>query len=313
VSKNSSTKRVIEILKDLNAGKLLCIENLAYAYDTSPRSIRRDFELIKDIFGEILINPRKGCYQVITKTILEDTLTSTELYTLKNILQLSEKSSLALTHTIDGNVKQSLVKQDTQNIYKFNHKPYEDIYTYKDKFKLLEQAIQYKKEIKIVYSNDEKVNTFFLQPHKIIFINENFYLVSNSKKYLFLLSRVALIKELEFTGKNFQYDYGLLEFTDQMQTPWAIYKKNWKELLINVIILIPQKQAKYFKLKKFMPSQKIIHEDDHHNIYVKFTVTSQNEMDGLIKQWIPYIKVLEPKELKNKFHNISKKYYKDNL
>lgn len=311
MSKVSATKRVIEILKELNDGKLLCIESLAYAYDTSTRSIRRDFELIREIFGELIISPSKGCYQVVTKALLEDTLTSTELYTLKNILQLSEKSSLSLSRGIDKSVKTAILKEELQSVYKFNHKPYEDIYTHKDKFKTLEDAIKYKKEIKILYVNQGKENIFYLCPHKIIFINENFYLVSNSKKFLYTLSRIALIKKIEFTNKYFHYNYDLLEFINQMQTPWAVYRENWKNILIDVLLLIPKKQAKYFKLKKFMPSQEIISEDEAGNIKVKFTVTSQNEMDGLIKQWIPYIQVLEPKELKAQYRSVAKKYYED--
>ena len=54
MGKASSTYRVIEILKALNEGKILSIDTLASAYDTSARSIRRDFELIKEIFGDIL-------------------------------------------------------------------------------------------------------------------------------------------------------------------------------------------------------------------------------------------------------------------
>ena len=61
MGKVSSTYRVIEILKLLNDGKILSIENLAAVYDTSTRSIRRDLELIKEIFGDLLISPKKGC------------------------------------------------------------------------------------------------------------------------------------------------------------------------------------------------------------------------------------------------------------
>jgi len=35
-------------------------------------------------------------------------------------------------------------------------------------------------------------------------------------------------------------------------------------------------------------------------------------MSALIKQWIPYIKVIKPRGLKNMFRDIAKKYYIQN-
>ncbi len=54
MSQKSSLYRTIEILKDLNAGKKLCVTNLAIAYEVSDRTIRRDFELIRELFGDFM-------------------------------------------------------------------------------------------------------------------------------------------------------------------------------------------------------------------------------------------------------------------
>lgn len=70
MSEDSSTKRVVEILKDLNEGKVLNLANLAFYYDTSERSIRRDFELIKDIFGDIFVNLGGGNFAMVQKRFL---------------------------------------------------------------------------------------------------------------------------------------------------------------------------------------------------------------------------------------------------
>lgn len=115
MSKESSTYRVIEILKELDEGKLLCLENLALRYDTSQRSIQRDFELIRKIYGDILVSPRSGCYQGVSKSLLENTLNSTELYMLKNILKLSDKSKLSLSKNIDENIKDAIIKEESNS------------------------------------------------------------------------------------------------------------------------------------------------------------------------------------------------------
>jgi len=310
MSKISSTKRVLEILNDLNNGKTLCIEALSYIYNTSTRSIRRDFELIKELYGDILISTSKGCYSTVTKSLLADALTSTELYMLKNILQLSEESSLSLGKDIDKETRLSILKQDSvQNIYKFKHKPYEDIYTQKEKFKILEHAVKYRKEVKIIYNNGKRLKPFVVSPYKIVFINENFYLASAREHYDYVLSRIALIEEVTFTGKQFLHNHNLLNFIEHIQTPWAVYSQDWQSSMIEVILQIPEKLAKYFRLKKFLPSQEIISEDENGDITLRYMVTSVFEVDALIKQWIPYIKIIAPLELKETFLEVAKVYY----
>jgi len=54
MSQKSSLHRTIEILKHLNEGKQLCVTRLAQEYEVSDRTIRRDFELIKELSLETL-------------------------------------------------------------------------------------------------------------------------------------------------------------------------------------------------------------------------------------------------------------------
>jgi predicted DNA-binding transcriptional regulator YafY len=311
MSKISSVQRVIEILKDLDNGKILCMSHLAYKYDINTRSIRRDFALIRDIFGDILISPKKGCYQTLSKTLLNNTLNSTELYMLKNILKLSEKSQLSITKGIDESVKKAIIKEERNSPYIFKNKPYEEIYAHKSKFKFLENAIRLKKEIKFKYTNLDKVVNFTLKPYRIIFLNENFYLGSEFKHNKTTLSRIAMMSDLSYSGNTFEHNIDIMDYFYFMQSPWAIYQDNFRQNLIEVIVQIPKEQAKYFKLKKFLPSQKILSEDKNGNLTISYTVLSQNEVTSLIKQWIPYIKVIKPESLVNMFKDIAKRYTKE--
>ncbi len=308
MGKNSSIYRVVEILKLLNDGKLLCVENLASTYDTSTRSIRRDFELIKEVCGDVLISPQKGCYQAVQKFILNETLNATELYMLKNILKLSDKSNLSLAKTVDEKTKKSLLKEDKTSPYLFKTKPYEEIYAHQEKFHFLETAINSRKEINFLYKNQEKINRFTIRPYKIVFISENFYLCGALKEQKMSLLRIALMEELSFTGEVFKHELEMMDFIHFMQSPWATYGENFKNQLQEVIIQIPKNQAKYFKLKKFLPTQKIINEDEDGRLTISYQVTSQNEVISLIKQWIPYVKVLAPKGLVDVMRGVAEKY-----
>lgn len=298
MGKISSTKRVYEILKDLNDGKILCLTNLAFRFDTSERTIRRDFELIKEIFGEILLIQNSGCYKAVNKFLLKDVLNSTELYMLKNIFEISKRSNLSLSRNIK---KDFNIKEDRSSPYIFKQRIFEDIFLHKEKFSFLEHAITYKKCIHILYNNQGVLTKFDLNPYKIIFINENFYLASMRKKSLVML-RIALIESFSYTKKTFEIDYDFLDFLFFMQSPWAVYQKDFKSKLIEVRLEIQSPQAKYFKLKKFLPTQNIEKEKNDGSIIISYKISSLKELDSLIKHWREYIKILSPDKLAKIFN-----------
>ena len=61
MSQKSSLYRTIEILKHLNQGKKLCVTQLSQTYEVSDRTIRRDFELIRELFGDFM-SKEGECY-----------------------------------------------------------------------------------------------------------------------------------------------------------------------------------------------------------------------------------------------------------
>jgi predicted DNA-binding transcriptional regulator YafY len=232
---------------------------------------------------------------------------------LKNILKLSDKSKLSLSKDVDENIKKAILKEESDSPYLFKQKPYEEIYENKEKFKFLEHAIKFRKEIKFRYTNLDKINYFTLKPYKIVFLSENFYLASEIELKRngvnVTMSRIAMIDELSTTGNSFYHNPDIMNFIHYVQSPWGTYKSNFKEHLKEVVIEVPKEQAKYFKLKKFFPSQKILREDENGTIQISYTVTSENEVVGLIKQWIPYVKVISPQSLINLFEKVAKDFY----
>jgi len=211
---------------------------------------------------------------------------------------------------VDDSVKKAIIKEEDNSPYLFKNKPYEEIYEHKEKFRFLEHAITFRKEIRFTYRNVDKVNVFTLKPYKILFISENFYLASEyhykSKKVT--LSRIAMIEDLQYTGQSFNHDREMMEFIYHMQSPWATYKEQFRNELKEIIVQIPHEQAKYFKLKKFLPSQKILSEDGEGALTLSYTVSSQNEVITLIKQWIPHMKVIAPESLVWMMKGVAKKY-----
>lgn len=163
--------RTLDILKRLNDGQKLCVSQLDLEYEVSSRTIRRDFEIIREIFGDFL-SKEGDCYKAFKKVILDEVLNASNLMTLSNIVNIFD--TIKLSDQISDSTK-SLIKK-AEDIYDFKTRPFEKLTNF-EILEKLEHAIKFRKEIKIAYKTQEKTFYAKIQPYKIVFLNENFYLV----------------------------------------------------------------------------------------------------------------------------------------
>ena len=80
--------------------------------------------------------------------------------------------------------------------------------------------------------------------------------------------------------------------------------------MIDIILEVDSSKAFYFKSKKFLKSQKLVRKTIDGNLIISYKVTKIDEVDELIKKWLPYVKVLEPLSLKEKIEGELKGYLK---
>jgi len=289
VNQRSSLYRTISILKRLNEAQKLCVSNLALEYEVSERTIRRDFELIRDIFGDF-ISKDGECYKAYNKILLDDVLHATDLMTLANIVNLfgtTQKQSLITPHT------KELIKH-SMGVYNFKSRPFENIQNL-DIVKKLEHAIKFQKEIKIRYTTEKSTTHILFWAYKILFLNENFYLVGvNASKDAVEYRRITMIEDVTYTKKSFFKDSHIEKFFNSMQTPWASYAKDEIYVKLRVDVSI----RRFFIKKKFLPSQHITHTFDNGDIEVTYTITNYKEVEELIIKWLPKIKITSPIKLK---------------
>ena len=288
MGQKSSLYRTIEILKELNNGKRLCISNLSMRYDVSTRTIRRDFELIKEIFGDFLSKDSE-CYQAYKRVLLDDVLNATDLMTLANIVNLFE--TIQKQNAISNKTKQLI--QKSMQVYDFKTRPYEEISNHTIINKL-EHAIKFNKQIILSYQTERELNKTPFNPYKIVFLNENFYPVGIKASIGSVeLRRISMIKDVAYTNKTFMIDYEAAKFFDTMQTPWADFNKPYFTVKLRVTVPI----RRYFLKKKYLPSQKIVHTYENGDIEVHYQVTQTREIEDIIIKWLPRITIISPRFL----------------
>jgi len=295
MSQQSSLYRTIQILRELNEGKKLCIESLALYYEVNERTIQRDFKLIREIFGDFMTKEGR-CYQGHKKVLLDELLHATDLMTLANIINLfgiTNKQSLISVKT-DSMIKNSM------SVYEFKSKPFEVIKN-RELMQTLEHAIKFNKELNISYQAKNIIVNRLFQPYRILFLNENFYLVGwNITKNYFEYLRIALIKEFGTTSKSFYRDSETVAFIDSIQTPWAKFGVPQQRVRLHIQAHV----AKYFLLKKYLPSQTITKEYENGELEVEYRVNDFKEVEELIIKWLPHLKVLEPVALNQQIKKV---------
>jgi len=298
MSQKSSLHRTIEILKHLNEGKKLCLPRLALEYEVSERTIRRDFELIRELFGDFM-SKEGACYRAYKKVLLDEVLHATDLMTLANIVNLfgvTQKQSL-----ISDNTK-ALIKK-SMSVYDFKSRPFESM-TNHEVVKKLEHAIKFHKEIKLRYKTERATSHSLFEPYKILFLNENFYLVGiNASKNNVEYRRITMIEEVSYTKKSFFIESEVADFFATLQTPWASFGK--ENIVVKLRIEVPIRR--YFMKKKYLPSQEIVHTFDNGDIEVHYTITNPREIEELIIKWLPRVRIIAPRNLSKMIKRTLKK------
>ena len=316
----SQTKRVLELIKRFNDGEKVYIEALQNDINwwndnkqepMSEKSIRRDLDVIKEYFPFELVRGEKGCYKAVTKSTMDNFINKDTKALLVQTFNIAQRNNLLKSLDIDEADKKILESEikKSKDCYEFISKPFESKKGDEDLLKDLENAIHNKRYVKIVYKTSIAEDIYLLKPYKIVFMNENFYLATENpdERYKFTMLRLAQIKSVELQKEQFHHNPDIKDFIKQLQTPFPLYKPQFREHLIDVVINVHKDRAKFFRLKKYLPSQKEDEQKDG-SLIVSYKVTQEREVEEIIKKWIPYVKVSSPISLKEKIELELKQY-----
>jgi len=311
----NQTVRVLELLKRFNNGKIVCIKHLQneHLWDSkSEKTIQRDLHIIKEIFPnsfELVRGGESGCYKAITKSFFDNFLDERTLSIVVQAFSISQHSNFFENLNIEESDKRLLESKmrEKEKIYAFKNKPLENKTDTDEIYKSLEEAIYHRKKLKILYGCDK---IYTIKPYKILFMDENFYLASEviDEKFLFSIFRISKLKEAKPQSETFHHNQEIVSFIKEMQTPLAKYTKNYKETLIEIIVEIDNKKARYFKAKKHLLSQKIKEQKEDGSLIFAYKVTQFEEIKPLIKKWLPHIRVISPIELREELERELKEY-----
>lgn len=173
----------------------------------------------------------------------------------------------------------------------------------------LRLAINKKRWLLVNYkSQTSKVQKEHLvMPIKIAWYEGFWYLICLGEKDKLFKFRLDRIIKAEIQKKTFTLDDN--KYAQLMKQSVNIFFEG--ERNIEVSLKVAAKVAHYFKQKNYFPEQKIVREEKSGDLIISSKVSKAEEILMIIFHWIPYIKVLSPKEIKEAVKTKVEAYLKE--
>jgi len=273
----------------LSQGLRPTLQDLAEEFNVDPRTIRRDiyermtlFPIEKDNMGRFYFQDGFS----LDKSVLED---DEMLHVILAMTQIADVNDTfrQITHSVIS----KLVVPGIQNPYYIKPELFEPFDTDSVVANRIEDAIAKERIITFQYKGKEHR----VEPYKISCFDGLWYLFAKdteagkSRTY-----QATDIESVELTQQV--YD------TKDIDTVLADVHSEWYEdgNNFNVKVRVSSEISNYFKRKKHLTTQTIEKELDDGSLIVSFDVSHEEDIDNLVKAWLPHIEVIEPKHFRNK-------------
>ncbi|MFK2823669.1 helix-turn-helix transcriptional regulator [Arcobacter sp. YIC-80] len=300
--KNSDTvlRRLMLILQKLSDNELPTRKDLEKEFNVTAKTIQRDIYQRLSYFP--IEKTSLGQYKFIEGFTLNKT-------TLKEDEMLFVYLSLSQIKDINENFEKitydifsKLLTPRYSSPYYIKPNSFQEIDMDSSLLNRLEKAIELNNMVELKLQN----RVFIIEPYKVVSFDGIWYLFGkDTKDEKIRTVFIHEIKELYIQKCKYKLDKPIDEILDNVHSAW-FEDGNTMEVKVKVL----PKAAFNFKLKKLLPSQEILKEYDDKSLLVKFTVSTQEDIDNIIKAWLPDIQIIEPQSYKEKFIKELQQYLK---
>ena len=282
--------RLTTILELLFQDAKPTIPELAEEFNVGIRTVQKDvyerlasFGIAKNRYGQLEfengIDIRKSFLRI------------EEIYFLS--MSLSQVEDIDEHHQqLAQGIFRKLLKKELYNPYFIKPERFQPIDDDEELIEELEEAITQHKAIEIVFNH----HPLKLFPYKIASFEGIWYLMADdvheNKLKNYMISRIEKLKILDET---FEPMPELEQLLDEVESAWYVEGNSFE-----VVVRVHPEIAEYFRLKKHLESQKIIEEGDDGSLLISFTVTHDEDVDNLIKSWLPHIEVVAPERFRQR-------------
>ena len=285
--------RLLEILKRLYEGETLKTDSLAYDFDVTPRTVRRDF----DRLSYFPIQKTRQGYSFMDGFHLMKSSKEDEVLLFEMFEQFSRTMGEGASKIISNQLAK-LHNPSSKHPFFFNA-VIEDITDKSELFLTMQDAIEQNRIVTLEYLNVERE----VDPYKIASFEGFWYLFCKEgvkyKTFYFKDIQNVLVKE-----ENFECDKEALKTMENALNIWFEAQEKSFEVLLHV----SKEIAKHFARRPLSKTQKVVKRYEDGSMEITVNATSDNEVIHTLKRWIPHLRVMHPKRIDEKFKKELKKY-----
>ena len=296
-SKDKTLIRLIGILAKLSNNERYDARELANEYGVSIRTIQIDIQKRLGYFFPIEKDENKK-YKLMDGASLNKSFLNPDEMILVS-LALSQFKEVSDFDRLTSSILKKLLQPKIFNPYFVKQDDIEDLDTDSELIEKLKLAIKEQKHIKL--------HSKMLEPYKIAAYEGIWYLVakdeSDKKIKTFMIDK---IKDIEILPNKHKVSGQKVQtILEKIHSAWFEDGESFR-----VVVKVYPKIVHFFKVKEFLKSQKIEEELGDGSLIVSFEVSHYEDIDNIIKSWLPDIEVLEPKKYANKIKQELEEYLK---
>ena len=288
--------RLGQILKLFMEADKISSHNLGKTFNTTQRTIQRDLSFLKEA-GFPLQDIGQGFYR-LDKNLFKhfDLFDDAELALIVAIKKMVSQLGQPFQRAADDIFSRLYHSSASLPLFiKIDESVALD-------HKLLNRILKAIREKKQVYFHYETpvVREITMEPYRIVYFSGFWYLVGKEIK-TGILKRYALDKIMDFKLAKACFKCvpeGLDDTLESSANIWFSQDKN-----IEVKVVVDRSCADYFKRRRMFPTQEIQEERTDGSLLIVFRVGRYEEIEHILKSWLPNVSILEPDEFRKKFLN----------
>jgi predicted DNA-binding transcriptional regulator YafY len=290
--------RLVGILTKLSNNEMPTSKELADEYNVSVRTIQKDIK--EKLYYYPIVKDAQHRYRFeYGYSLKRTTLTNDEMIFLN--LALTQFEDVDDIDKVKDSIYKKIINKNFYSPYFIKQNDLEDLDIDSPFISQLEQIIEEKEIVTITFTNQKKD----LELYKIAAFDGFWYLlakdIESQKVKVFRLSDIKHIQ------KRSCYHHTTDKYIEEVlgRVHSAFFEDGNS---FNVEVKVYKEIAIYFKNREFLESQEILQENEDGSLIVRFTVTHDEDIDNIIKSWLPHIEVIKPQRYREKLLNELKTY-----
>ncbi len=290
--------RLIGILTKFSQGEYLDSKELADEYNVTQRTIQKDIYTRLNRFP--IEKNNNGKFKFIDGFSLDKSILGTDEMILIS-LSLSQFNNMKDFTNTSKTILKKLLYPERFNPYFIKQNQLEPINITTMMHNQLINVIKERYITEITF----KYKTVTVEPYKLCNFNGLWYLfakdIKADKIKTYMLSKIKKVKTSNTKHKMSHHQIDAI--LEDVHSEWFDDSETYK-----ILIKVNKNISHYFKQRNFLKSQKILKEFDNGDLSISFEVTHDEDIDNVIKSWLPDIEVCEPKEYKEQIVSELREY-----